>query len=183
MKHTYQVEHIAELDLETEVQQQIAALVQQVFPESEYQGRFYFKQLAHSRLLVSDDGKVVAHAGLDYRLMRMNETPVKVLGIIDLAVAPDYQGRGLGGLILKKAEEIARNSALGVDFLFLVADIHDYYRKFGFELAVTQVQWLTIDQHQNHGVLDKYFDDCLMYKQVGALNWQNGNLDMLGYWY
>lgn len=177
------VEHIPELDLDAATRQQIADLVQEVFPEGEYLGRHYYKQLAHSRLIIREAGRLVGHAGLDYRVMAMNGQVIKVLGIIDLAVLPTHQGKGLGGALLKYAEKLARNSAGGVDFLFLVADIHEYYRKYGFELAETQMQWLAIDQHKNHGVLDKYFNDCLMYKQTGAISWQNGTLDMLGYWY
>lgn len=183
MNLDYQIEHIQELDLDADSRQQIADLVQQVFPDGEYRGRYYFKQLAHSRLVVNDGGKIIAHAGLDYRVMRMNDKPIKVLGIIDLAVDPAYQGKGLGIALLKETERLAVSSEAGVDFLFLVTEIHDYYRKLGYELAATQVQWLAIDQHQNLGVLDQFFDDCLMYKQTGDISWENGQLDMLGYWY
>ncbi|MEZ4691755.1 MAG: hypothetical protein R3A12_16995 [Ignavibacteria bacterium] len=46
------------------------------------------------------------------------------------------------------------------------------------------MKWLTIEEHINYGIQEKEFDDCLMVKQVEIKKWpDDGEFDMMGYWY
>jgi hypothetical protein len=47
-----EVRLVAEFALTPQDKADVAALVQRVFPEEEFRGRHYFKQLAHARILL-----------------------------------------------------------------------------------------------------------------------------------
>lgn len=57
---------------------------------------------------------------------------VKSLGVAPLAVRPDYQGQGIGGMLLKEAHRIA--AALGYGSAVLLGH-KDYYPRFGYRRA------------------------------------------------
>jgi len=170
------------LDLNTKIQ--ISALLKISFPEEEFHGRTYFKQLPHYRLLMWKDDILIGQLGLDYRVMTLNKDPVRVMGIIDLMILPEFQHQGNGTHLLKELENIIDKHIHNIDFLFLVADYHKFYERCSYRLTKQKVKWLTIEEHINYGIQEKEFDNCLMIKQLGDKEWKDdGELDMMGYWY
>jgi GNAT superfamily N-acetyltransferase len=177
-------ELIDEFRLDSLTKKQIADLLKNCFPEEEFFGRTYFKQLPHYRLLLKDEQKLICQLGLDYRIMKLGEQPIKVLGVIDLTILPERQGQGLGTKLLQRLDVIVSKHINNIDFLFLAADKHKFYEKCGYRLVKQKVKWLAIEEHVNYGFQEKEFDDCLMIKQVGKLEWDDSlELDMFGYWY
>ncbi len=173
-----------EFRLDKETKKQIADLLKICFPEEEFNGRTYFKQLPHYRLVLKEDEKLIGQLGLDYRVMTLGGQPITVLGIIDLTILPDFQGQGLGTKLLNELDNIVTKCADNIDFLFLVADKHKFYENCGYKLIKQKVKWLTIEDHINYGLQEKEFTDCLMIKQIGKIKWaENVELDMFGYWY
>ncbi len=186
------IDVLPEFALSAKDKADVATLVQRVFPDGEYLGRHYYKQLAHARILIrasvpsgsAAEVPLLAQVGLDYRVMALNGQAVRVLGLIDVAVDPEHQGRGLGRRLLEEAEALARAHPHNVDALFCVADEHGFYRKAGYRLTRQTVTWLTIDQHRQHGMKTQRETDCLMVKPLNGFDWpEDGQLDMLGYWY
>jgi len=57
--------------------------------------------------------------------------------IVDIAVLPEYQKKGIGGKIMEKLMEYIRINALPTAYVSLMADhgTPEFYRKFGFEIA------------------------------------------------
>ncbi|HEU4496736.1 MAG TPA: GNAT family N-acetyltransferase, partial [Flavobacterium sp.] len=96
------IELIDEFRLEKTVKKQIASLLKICFPEEEFHGRTYFKQLPHYRLLLKKDERLIGQLGLDYRVMLLGKKPITVLGVIDLAILPEFQGQGFGTELLRK---------------------------------------------------------------------------------
>jgi GNAT superfamily N-acetyltransferase len=173
-----------EFRLDKTIKKQIADLLAVCFPEEEFNGRTYFKQLPHYRLLLKEGKKILGQLGLDYRVMTLGGQPITVLGIIDLTILPDFQGQGLGTKLLNELDNIVSDHIDNVDFLFLVADKHKFYENCGYKLIKQKAKWLAIEEHINYGFQEKEFDDCLMIKQIGRTEWtENVELDMFGYWY
>ena len=180
----FRFELIEEFKLDKLIKNQIAGLLKMCFPEEEFNGRTYFKQLPHYRLLLKEDQTLIGQLGLDYRVMTLNGKPINVLGVIDLTVLPGYQGQGFGTKLLNKLDEIIINHVENIDFLLLAADKHQFYENCGFRLIKQKVKWLAVEEHINYGILEKEFSDCLMIKQVGKIAWsESAELDMFGYWY
>ena len=178
------VQFIDELALDVETKLQIADLMKACFPEEDFHGRHYFKQLPHYRLLLKDKNQLIGQLGLDYRVMTLNGESINVLGVMEFAIFPQYQKQGMARLLLNELDQLAQKFQTNIDFIFLVADQHDFYRKFGFQLTAQHARWLVTEEHINYGMKEGFFDDCLMYKQVGTKPWvENGKLDLMGYWY
>ena len=184
MNPEFKFEFIDEFRLNENTKSQIADLLKISFPEEDFHGRTYFKQLPHYRLLMWNGNLLIGQLGLDYRVMTLNKEPIRVMGIIDLMILPEYQKKGNGTLLLKELDNVIKDHKENIDFLFLVADHHKFYENCGYRLTKQHVKWLTIEEHINYGIQEKEFDDCLMVKQVGDKKWpDDGELDMMGYWY
>ncbi len=146
-----------------------------------YVNREYFKQVAHHRILAEENGKIIGQLALDYRMMSLNKKAIKVWGILDVCVSPEKQGNGIATQLLKKAEEIARKHKL--DFMLLFADDPSLYENNGFiKCGKNNIKWLKIDKHEMLGLGEEVISE-LMIKEIGDMEWETGELDMLGYLY
>ncbi|WP_064094011.1 GNAT family N-acetyltransferase [Rossellomorea aquimaris] len=177
------INKIFEMDIHDGMKEEIQSLLSECFQPDYPTSRIYYKQLPHARVLaLNEEGVLVGHAGLDYRVMNVNDTPVRVLGIIDLCVAPRYRSQGIGSRILLEVESFCQNRK--VDFLLLFADQKGLYERNGFSSAHNKCRWLKInDQNQTTiGIGYEYIEE-LMIKEVGEREWPNGDLDFLGYLY
>lgn len=182
--YTMHLQLIPEYLLQPTDKEQIAALVQRTFADTDYGGRTYFKQLPHYRLLAKDGDMLLGLLSIDYRVMNMAGKPIQVMGVADLCVDEAQRGKGYGKLLMQRLEEIAREVPGNVDFLFLVTDIPAFYQALGYQSIPLTVSWLKLYQHKNYGVgKERINDACFMIKQIGDIAWQGEELDMLGYMY
>ncbi|NEU57931.1 GNAT family N-acetyltransferase [Halorussus sp. MSC15.2] len=53
--------------------------------------------------------------------------------LVDIAVAPDHQGRGLGTRVVTALLDHLRENAPESAYVSLVADVDGFYERFGFE--------------------------------------------------
>ncbi len=181
---TVTIDLISEFQLSDSIKAELKELLSACFPEVDYNGRTYFKQLPHHRLILSVDKQIVGQVGIDYRAMSLNNTLVTVFGVIDLAVHPTHQGKGLGTKLMLEFEQMATTHSNNVDFLFLVTETPAFYERLGYKATTQKVTWLKINEGKNYGLGNEQVDDCcLMFKSVGNKHWEDGELDMLGYWY
>jgi len=166
-----------EFEISTENHQQIIELQQVCF--SEAQSRSYFKQLPHFRYLVFADNTLIAHLGVDHRVIRVGDSIFSIFGIIDLCVKPEYRRQGIASQLLNILTELA--IANSIDFLFLVSHRDSFYLNNGFEAVSQECTWLGIKEHQNCGILTETIEENLMIKQTGNKAWVDKPIDLLGY--
>ncbi|MBK8352401.1 MAG: GNAT family N-acetyltransferase [Saprospirales bacterium] len=107
-----------EFELTKDVQEQIALLLKKCFPDTTYNGRHYFKQLPHFRFLAYEDDMLVGHVAIDYRMMRLNDTPIKVVGVIELCVLEERRNHYIGGFLLEEVEKLAKTQMQILYFCF-----------------------------------------------------------------
>ena len=177
------IEFVPELQIDQSTSNAISVLLGQCFTGEGHEGRDYFKQLPHYRLLAYEDERLVGHLGVDLRVMNLNGQAVTVFGAIDVCVSPDRQGSGIGSELLRQFETIARDSNR-VDFLFLVAKNTAIYESLGFKKTNLRTKWLKIDQHKNYGVGNELITDAFfLFKAISDTQWKDGELDLLGYMY
>lgn len=175
---------VTELEIDSATKLDIAQLLLVAFPEVNYNNRHFFKQLPHYRLLLKEDNRLVGQMGIDFRVMCLNGELVTVLGVIDLAVHPDFQGKGLGTKLMKEFDKIASNHHYNIDFAFLVTDKPGFYTRLGYKPTEITTSWLKLDQGRNYGVgHEKITDSIFMFKQINSKVWRDGELDLLGYMY
>ncbi len=88
----------------------------------------YVPELA---LVAEEDGAVVGHIMISYVTLQGDEAR-QVLSLAPVAVAPERQGEGIGGALIREA--VARADALGEPLVVLQGH-PAYYPRFGFERA------------------------------------------------
>lgn len=175
---------VNEFQLTPVLKEQLQNLLKICFPEADFNGKEYFKQLPHGRLLLWENGALIGQLSIDYRVMNLNGEPVRVMGAADVCVLPSLQGKGIGSYLMNEWEQLAQSQPGNVDFLFLVTDKPEFYKRLGYQCHHLHVKWLKIDQHQTLGIgFEKITDSHFMVKPLGHKSWAEGPLDMLGYMY
>ncbi|ENV32068.1 GNAT family N-acetyltransferase [Acinetobacter gerneri] len=179
------IDLVAEFQLSQSEQYQIAGLLKNCFPEDDFQGRTYFKQRPHYRLLLKEEEKIIGQLALDYRVMTLGQIAIRVLGVIDIAILNDYQGLGWARRLLLELDQLVEKNKINIDFILLCTQTPKFYEKFGYyQVKFSQnIKWLAIDQHINYGIKIEQSGQGLMYKKIGEIDWNDDVLDMLGYWY
>lgn len=169
----------AEHEIPSSLQIEIGRLLDLCFPDT-FEGRTYYKQLPHFRLLLWKAGELVGQLGVDSRVINIEGNVLGIFGIIDLCVHPREQGVGIASSLLSKVEEIGR--LYHRDHLVLMADRHDLYIRSGFnrvEPALTK--WLAIDDRKSVSVIQRDMAGCFLIKPLSTQPWPSGEIDMLGY--
>ncbi|MFD0048028.1 GNAT family N-acetyltransferase [Actinomycetes bacterium NPDC127524] len=175
------IEIVHEYDISIELSSKIEELLNDSFPEIYPENRIYFKQLPHFRFLAYNQGnRLIGHAGLDYRVMNLNGKPLRILGVIDLCVAGNAQSQGVGSSLLLEIDAFAEGRS--IDFILLFADKINLYVKNGYQRVENVCKWLKINQetHETKGIGSEQIEG-LMIKKAGTANWEEGELDLLGY--
>lgn len=178
------IKKIFDYDIKASRHHELCTLLADCFSPDYPKNRSFFKQIPHFRFIALDEvNNIIGQVGLDYRIMNLNgTTPVKVLGIIDLCVKQEYRSNHIGSALLKEIEQFAieRN----IDFLLLFADNKRLYEKHGFWSPRNTCKWLKVDDEQltSFAIGTEQIDE-LMIKKVGNMDWQGGELDLMGYLY
>ncbi|MEO8122754.1 MAG: GNAT family N-acetyltransferase [Burkholderiales bacterium] len=179
VKGTFDVSLVAEMVIDPAVEQDLARLLDLCFPET-FNGRTYFKQLPHARLIHRQDGAIGGQVGLDYRVVRIASEVVRVLGIIDLCVAPELRHCGRASALLDSAAEIGADAR--VAFTNLFADKPDLYLRNGYRaVAPALITWLAIEDRSTCGIHERDFCGVLMARPVAGVDFPRGAIDLLGY--
>lgn len=167
----------AEMSRDDDEEAQIAAILKQSF-DGMHEGRTYCEQIPQQRLLGYCGDRLVGHLGLDYRMIRIGEAILSIVGIIDLCVVPDLRRRGLAQRLIAAAEK--RSAAQ--EFSVLVAKDTRLYERAGYRLLnKADVTWLVIDQLRCHSVRNRDLSDIFMQKPLSTRQWPKGPIDVLGF--
>lgn len=113
----------------------VAELLARAFPRSftPFGGQRSFSSARPERRLLARDGaRVIAHAGILRRFVQVAGQPQLVGDVGLVAVDPDRQGTGLGGLLLTRTA--AELHALGMPFGLLTCGAHveGFYARGGW---------------------------------------------------
>jgi GNAT superfamily N-acetyltransferase len=173
------IERVVEMGLRAPLEKRVAQLLDRCFPET-FQGRSYFKQVPHVRLLLWRRDTLIGHAGLDHRVIRIGDAVTRVTGILDLCVDPRYWRVGRGSALLRFAEALARRGQ--TEFLILFADRADLYLRNGFQpVEPAMVTLLAIDERASQSMQRRDFSGTLMAKAISESRFPAGEIDLLGY--
>lgn len=98
----------------------------------------------HNVRIITDNNEIVSHAVLKPTILK---TPYAVFnaGMIGSVMTdPRFRNQGLSASLIENC--LAQAQAMSCDFAILWTDLFDFYRKFGFELAGTEIS-LIINQN------------------------------------
>ena len=155
----------------------IATLLDACF-DGVHGGRTWFKQIPHERLLAWSGNDLMGHVAMEYRVVRVGEVIVPILGIVDLCVAPAARRQGIGAALLQGAEERAR----GQSFALAMVDDPRLYQRADYRLLhAPKVTFLAIDELRCHSVIRRDLSKIFMVKQLTFDAWPDGPIDLLGH--
>lgn len=172
------IEIVLEYNLSDEVHKLANQLLVESFPDYPLD-RSYYKLLPQFRYLVWAGENLIAHMGIEHRVITNTGTPARIFGLIDLCVASSYRSQKIATTLLQQIEELSKTSK--IDFLILFADDSRLYAKNGYQRVENLCRWMKVDEHQTLGVGEELMSDCMMVKQISEQTWQEGMVDLLGY--
>lgn len=173
------IELVIEISLRGPLERQLAVLLDQCFPNT-FEGRSYFKQIPHARVLMWRGNSLIGYAGLDHRVIRIGDAVTRVTGIVDLCVDPSYWHIGRGSALLQFAETLARGGQS--TFMILFADRTDLYLRNGYRAIEPAVlTWLAIEERTSHSMQRRDFSGTFMVKEITDIAFPSGEIDLLGY--
>lgn len=172
------IENVPEYKLSDDVHKLANQLLVESFPDYPL-GRSYYKLLPQFRYLVWEDESLIAHLGIEHRVITNTGIPARIFGLIDLCVAPPYRGQKIATTLLQQVEELGRTSK--IDFLLLFASDSRLYIENGYQRVANLCRWMKVDEHQTLDVGEESLSDCMLVKQIGMQKWQDGMVDLLGY--
>ena len=173
------IEKKEEYAIDFETQQKIHQLLMSSFGQFP-KDRIFLKQVPSFRLLVWEDKKLVAQAGIVYRIMSLNQSPLKVFGIMDLCVDADYQNQKIGSNLLKHIEAIAIEN--NIDFILLFGDTNNFYLQNNFQLMHNNCRWVLIKEYVTMGIMTRPIPDTLLVKSISGEKWDDeALLDIMGF--
>jgi GNAT superfamily N-acetyltransferase len=176
-----QIDFHLDYELPISVRSSLQALLAECFPEY-LSDRLYYKQVPHGRLLALKDGRLVGQVGIDYRVVRIGDQVLRTFGVVDLCVASEVQGHGIGRQLLEVLEARARHGE--VDVLMAIADDPRLYAAGGFRRINPTTRWLAIEDRTSIHLVEKDLGGCMLIKMVRKrqpLVENCGSVDLLGY--
>ena len=95
-------EAIPEIELGPADEAMIADLLMRAFGP-DFDGRSYYKQRPHLRLVIRDEGRIVGHMALVMRDIRLGERLCPIAGLAEVATDPERRGAGIASALLPEA--------------------------------------------------------------------------------
>lgn len=143
-------------------------LIKNAFKEEQYSDQkehFLVEKLRKSpsfipelSLVAEYENNIVGYILLTEIKIVANEKEFVSLALAPVAVLPEYQGKGIGGKLIKTAHHIAKE--LGYTSIVVLGHEH-YYPKFGYKKAVNYGINLPFDIPQENSMVIELIPDSL----------------------
>lgn len=85
--------------------------------------------------IIEDAGKVVAHVGVVDRTVRIDDSPVRAAGVMNVFVLPSHRGRRLSDIVTSAAMAEAAGQGFDLGLLFCTRPLVSVYTRMGWSLA------------------------------------------------
>lgn len=137
-----------------------------------FKQRRYFDQPPQERWIIRDGDRIIAHNALHVKKVHAGGQTWKVAGVAEMAVHPDYRGKGLALAVLRAGDQWAK--AQGLDAV-LVPGGSTMYEKNGY---VSLRRPLIITPHNSSIEKTETWDlRVLLFKDK---SWPEGPVDLKG---
>ncbi|MES3036734.1 MAG: GNAT family N-acetyltransferase [Bdellovibrionota bacterium] len=103
----------------------------------------------HNIRIIKGPGGIISHAVLKPLIVKSPHVIYKVGAIGSVVTDEKHRGQGHSGLILKNCVELAQEQQCDVAILW--TNLYDHYRKFGFELAGSEVSFVVPPTYEKTG--------------------------------
>jgi GNAT superfamily N-acetyltransferase len=184
----HQVEILDARELSEAAARAIAELIVKVWPKLDKPVEFRKQQLLQTGLgyigpdsqaprsmLISDSGRVIAHASLIPRKIGTTAGDMTIAGLARVCSDPDYRGQGLGELVVKEVFRFVDDKTFSFSLFQTNQKIQPFYEKLGAEVVLNRIlNSLTPKLH------DSPFWDELVMRYPKEREWPEGDIDLRG---
>lgn len=171
------IQRIEEFKINKKQHSEISELLKLCF-SSYPSNRSFYKQFPSFRYLVFEEKKFIAHLAIIHRMIKVGEENFIIFGVSDLCVHPNFQQKKIASVLLQKLETLGKKHK--IDFITLIAQEQNFYKKNGFNVYNNDCRWLIINETQSLGLAQRNLDNSLMVKTLGEKKWKNGMVDFQG---
>lgn len=170
----FEVKYIFDSDVDDILDRKFREALFLCFPKQiVFEKQRFYKELPQHRWYVEVDNKIVAHVAVHDLEINTEKGNIKVAGIAEVLVNPDFRKRGLAKLLLEQAHTWATQN--NFDFAMLYGD-KKVYCSSGYLNINNQIKYL--DHESNEWKIETFVD--AMVKQLGGIIWPEGVIDLNG---
>lgn len=170
----YEIRFIEDSAVDSELNQKLINILSVCFDNQPlFKERRYYKEMPGFRLYIEENGQIIAHTALHEKNILVEDKKIKIGGIAEVCVRPEYRSKGLVKLLLKNVDQ------------WLVGNNYKYAMLFGEKNVYSSSGYFNIDNQI------KYIDyetkktkieiiDCAMVKTLAGEPWLEGLVDLMG---
>lgn len=122
MKHDVEVKYLPDDSVDAEMDQKLKDLFTSCFTKPQdhvFKERRYFKEpYKHRWVIKNEAGRLVAHVGVHDKIVEADGAKLKIGGIAEVCVLPDYRGRGYVRIMLDKIHSWMEEQPFDFSMLF-----------------------------------------------------------------
>jgi predicted N-acetyltransferase YhbS len=174
MPFTFQ--HLRDEEVDDNLDRQIRDLLLECFPHNAHllAVQRHFQQVPENRWVALDEnGILAAQIAVFEKILGAGDEELKVLGIADVAVSPQFRGQGLVKIILSQVHEWGKENGFEFGALGGKSGI---YSSSGYLNATNSLKIRDI----NTGEYSIIPGDGFMYRPLGEKVWPDGIIDLRG---
>ncbi|WP_108814019.1 GNAT family N-acetyltransferase [Loktanella sp. Alg231-35] len=176
-----QIKTIHEIQLTKDDDAAIGALLSRAFGQigdDDFEGRSYYKQRHHLRVLGWEGDHLIGHIALNFRMVTLGDETLPIIGLAEVATHPDHGGKGVASALLEETIKLALDAQ--ATFILLFGD-HPIYTRRGFLPAQNELRYVGIED----GHINTVITQVTKHLKVMALrdqSWDDtAKLDLLGH--
>ena len=127
--------------------------------------------------VISFDKSIIAHAGVVDRIIKVGNEQLRVAGIQNVFVLPEYRGQGFCGKVITAAMEEAARLKYDMGLLFCTAEVKKVYAKYGWVWLEERKVFMT-DENGCKDVISS--ENRGMFFPIRIKELPNGTIDLQG---
>ena len=128
-----------EADITIDLDRKIKKLLCNCFPKDETifsQTRYWNDVIPKWSVMIEENQTIIAYNAIIEREIIIGSDVFSSIGIGNVCVDSEYQGRSLAKILMEKSIEQARKSKYDLGFLFCKEKIKDIYQKSGWQVKM-----------------------------------------------
>ncbi len=119
------VQFIKDEHVDEEMNKNLISILSTCFPhEPTFRTQRFFKEMPRYRWIVNDGSKIVAHAAMHDKIVKTDIRDIRICGVAEVCVHPEYRGQGLVRKLLVKMHDFAKEQ--GIEYSVLFGDAKVY---------------------------------------------------------
>lgn len=170
------VEYIRDLDVDTELDGKLRDLLSTCFTKSGdevfREHRYYKEHPSHRWFVPHKEGRLIAHVALHEKVVVSSNQDIRVGGIAEVCVHPEFRGQGLVRQLLSKAHAWLRLNGYCFSLLFGKPQV---YASSGYESVTNLFLKSKSDNGENKWAVIK-----AMVSQLSETEWPVDNVYLQG---